>query len=57
MNASDRERIRLEKLEAIKLENHISPEAARREERAGRDAARREEWPQRTEWKITRGRK
>jgi hypothetical protein len=48
---SDRERLRLEKLDAILRENGVSVESARREERAGPLAARMEEWRRRP-WKI-----
>lgn len=43
MTVSDRERLRLEKLEAAKRECHITAEDARREEGAGPEAAYREE--------------
>ena len=52
VTSSDRERQRLEKLEAMKAENHIRIEAAQREERSGPAAARREEWARRTAWKV-----
>lgn len=51
MNASDRERLRLEKLDAILRENGVSVESARREERAGPLAAYREDLLRRKAWK------
>lgn len=52
MTASDRERARLEKLEALKAENHITPEDARREDGCGPRSARREELAARPSWKV-----
>jgi hypothetical protein len=52
MTASDRERARLEKLTALLRENHVTPEAARREAKSGPGAARREELAKRPNWKI-----
>lgn len=53
---SERERMRLEKLEEILRENGVSVESARREERVGPLAAYREEWRRRP-WKIRKEKK
>lgn len=54
MNLSDRERLRLEKLEELKRENGMSVESARREEQVGPAAAYREQLSKCPAWKIKR---
>lgn len=54
MNADDRERLRLEKLEALKRENGVSVESAQREARTGPAAANHEELARGPEWRVTR---
>lgn len=52
MSGSDRERMRLEKLEELKRENGIGEDSARREERSGPYAAYREELRKRVSWRV-----
>ena len=52
MSAADRERHRLERLDDLLVENHVTREAAQREERVGPMHARAEEYARRPCWKI-----